>query len=175
MKKDFFQGNRNRLYEQMKDNSLLVLFSGAEVRKTNDEFYPFYTNRDFLYLTGLDGKELAFLARKDGQSRVEEKVFLLPPDLMAERWTGRRIKPDEAAELSGVEQIGFAADFEAELHRLAACGNYEYLYLDLYRASPADRDTPAHRLLRRAASDYPFLKIENANALIRRLRLIKQP
>ena len=43
----------------MKENSLLVMFSGTEVRKTNDEFYPFYTDRNFLYLTGLDGKELA--------------------------------------------------------------------------------------------------------------------
>ena len=175
MTKDFFQGNRSRLYGQMKENSLLALFSGTEVRKTNDEFYPFYTNRSFLYLTGLDGRELALLARKDGQGRVTEKIFLLPPDLLAERWTGRRIKPAEAAELSGVEQAGFAADFEAELHKLAASGNYEHLYLDLYRAAPGDRDTPSHRLLRRAASDYPFLKIENANALIRRLRTIKQP
>ncbi len=175
MVKEFFQGNRARLYAQMKENSLLILFSGMEVRKTNDEYYPFYTSRDFLYLTGLDGKELALLARKDGQGKVTEKVFLLPPDLMAERWTGRRIKPDEAADISGIELIGFAADFEAELHRLVSSGNYEHLYLDLYRASPADRDTPAHRLLKRAASDYPFLKIENANVIIRRLRLIKQP
>lgn len=175
MTKEFFQGNRARLYAQMKENSLLVLFSGTEVRKTNDEYYPFYTSRDFLYLTGLDGKELALLARKDGQGAVAEKVFLLPPDPMAERWTGRRIKPDEAAETSGVTETGFADEFAAELHRLAASGNYERLYLDLYRADPADRDTLAHRLLRRAASDYPFLRIENANALIRRLRTIKQP
>ncbi|MDE6589843.1 MAG: aminopeptidase P N-terminal domain-containing protein, partial [Oscillospiraceae bacterium] len=175
MTKEFFQGNRERLYRQMEAGSLLVLFSGEEVRKTNDEFYPFYTSRDFLYLTGLDGKELALLARKDGAGRVEEEVFLLPPDPMAERWTGRRIKPDEAAGISGIGQIGFAAEFGAELHRLASSGNYGRLYLDLYRADPADRDAPAHRLLKRAASDYPFLKIENANALIRRLRLIKQP
>ena len=175
MTKDFYAGNRSRLYARMKENSLLALFSGVEVRKTNDEFYPFYTNRSFLYLTGLDGRELALLGRKDGQGRVTEKLFLLPPDPMAERWTGRRIQPDEAAELSGVTEIGFAADFEGELHKLAAGGGYEHLYLDLYRAAPTDRDTPAHRLLRRAASDYPFLKIENANALIRRLRTIKQP
>lgn len=175
MRKEFFQGNRARLYAQMKENSLLVLFSGTQVRKTNDEYYPFYTSRDFLYLTGLDGRELTLLARKDHQGKVTEKVFLLPPDLLAERWTGRRIKPQEAADVSGIAQIGFAADFEAELHRLAAGGNYEHLYLDLYRAAPGDRDTPAHRLLKRVASDYPFLKIENANAIIRRLRLIKQP
>ena len=152
-----------------------MLFSGAEIRKTNDEYYPFYTDRDFLYLTGLDGKGLALLARKDSRGRVAEKVFLLPPDPMAERWTGRRISPDEAAERSGIGQVGFAAELAGELHQLASKGNYEYLYLDLYRADPSDRDTPAHRLLKRAASDYPFLKIENANALIRRLRTIKQP
>lgn len=175
MTKEFYCGNRERLYAQMKENALLVLFSGTEVRKTNDEYYPFYTNRNFLYLTGLDGKELVLLARKDSRGQVAEKVFLLPPDPMAERWTGRRIRPDEAAERSGIGQAGFTADFELEFHRLAAQGNYEYLYLDLYRADPADRDTPAHRLLKRVASDYPFLRIENANALIRRLRTIKQP
>ncbi len=47
MTKNFYQDNRRRLYGQMKENSLLVLFSGTEVRKTNDEFYPFYTNRSF--------------------------------------------------------------------------------------------------------------------------------
>lgn len=175
MTTEFFRGNRERLYARMKDNALLVLFSGAEIRKTNDEYYPFYTDRDFLYLTGLDGKGLALLVRKDSRGRVAEKVFLLPPDPMAERWTGRRISPDEAAERSGIGQVGFAAELAGELHQLASKGNYEYLYLDLYRADPSDRDTPAHRLLKRAASDYPFLKIENANALIRRLRTIKQP
>ena len=66
MNKEFYQGNREKLYAQMKENALLVLFSGTEVRKTNDEFYPFYTNRNFLYLTGLDQKELALIARRRG-------------------------------------------------------------------------------------------------------------
>ena len=65
--------------------------------ETNDEFYPFYTNRNFLYLTGLDGKELAFLVRKDGGGRVAEKAYLLPPDPMAERWTGRAWPPARRA------------------------------------------------------------------------------
>ena len=47
MNKEFYQGNREKLYAQMKENALLVLFSGTEVRKTNDEFYPFYTTATF--------------------------------------------------------------------------------------------------------------------------------
>ncbi len=78
-------------------------------------------------------------------------------------------------ELSGIQHIGYAADFESDLHKLAASGSYRHLYLDLYRVSPADRDEPAHLLLRRVASDYPFLRVENANAPIRRMRTLKQP
>lgn len=159
----------------MKENSLLVMFSGTEVRKTNDEFYPFYTDRNFLYLTGLDGKELALIARKDKEGGIQEKIFILPPDLLKERWTGARIKPEQAQELSGIDNIGYVGEFEEEFHRLATTGNYSYLYLDLYRVSPSDRNQPAHMLLKRMAENYPYLKIENANIILRRLRTIKQP
>lgn len=175
MTKEFFHYNRTRLYSQMKKDSLLVLFSGREVRKTNDEYYSFYTNRNFLYLTGLDSKELILLVYKDGHGQVAEKLFLLPPDPMVERWTGTRINPEQAFDFSGIKDISFVPDFKKEFHQLATCGNYEHLYLDLYRADPQDRDEPSHHLLQQITSNYPFLKIENANALIRRLRTIKQP
>ncbi|MFR8127358.1 MAG: aminopeptidase P N-terminal domain-containing protein [Acutalibacter sp.] len=154
MNKDFYKGNRERLYAQLQENSLLVLFAGVEVRKTNDEFYPFYTNRNFLYLTGLDQKELALIVRKDGQGQVAEKVYILPPDWMAERWTGTRIKPNEATDLSGIQEIGYVADFEGDLHKLATSGNYQHLYLDLYR-SPHRPGRAAHLLLRRVAATTP--------------------
>ena len=175
MHTEFYQGNRERLYAQMKENALLVLFSGTEVRKTNDEFYPFYTHRNFLYLTGLDQKELALIVQKDGKGQVHEKIYILPPDMMTERWSGARIKAAEAADRSGIQDVGYVANFETDLHRLATSGNYQFLYLDLFRVSPTDRDEPAHHLLKRVASNYPYLHIENANAIIRRLRTIKQP
>ena len=116
MEREFYQGNRERLYRRMKENSLLMMFSGTEVRKTADEFYPFYTDRNFLYLTGLDGKELVLLVKKDGEGQVEEKVFLLPPDLLKERWTGARIRPERASELSGIADAGYAEEFSGEFH-----------------------------------------------------------
>ncbi len=39
MDREFYQENRRKLYKKMKENSLLVLFSGTEVRKTADECY----------------------------------------------------------------------------------------------------------------------------------------
>lgn len=175
MDSSYFKGNRQRLYEMLENNSLLVLFSGREVRKTNDEFYPFYTQRSFLYLTGLDGPELILLAAKDASGTVSEKVFLQPADPMIERWNGRRIKADEAVAIGGLDAVDYAANFPGTLHRMATSGRYEHIYLDLFRQDPADRDTPSHLLLQRLGSDYPYLQVKNADALIRKLRLIKQP
>lgn len=175
MKKEYFAGNRERLYGQMKENSLLVMFSGTELRKTNDEYYPFYTDRNFLYLTGIDSKQAVFLASKDGEGKVKERLYILPPDLLAERWTGERIKEKEAAELSGIGEIFYVEAFEKDFGILAAGGNYEHLYLDLYKVQPSDQDRAAHFFLKKVSEEHPYLRIENANILVRSLRTIKQP
>lgn len=174
MNKEFHAGNRRRLYEAMKPHSLLVLFSGNEKRKTNDEYYPFYTDRSFLYLTGLDSRQFILLAAKD-ETAVQEEVFILPSDFLAERWTGSRLKETEVRDLSGIETIHETSAFTGRFHRLASSGNYCRLYLDFHKADPADEDTPAYAFSRKACRSYPFLAQENANPLIRRLRLFKQP
>ena len=182
MDKSFHTGNRQRLYAAMKPASLLVMFSGEDIRKTNDEYWPFFTDRNFYYLTGLDSHDFALLAIKDASGQVEERIYILPPDMMAERWTGRRIKPAEAEAISGIRDVRFAAQFEGDFHALCAGGHYSagtsdfgQVYLDLFRVSPKDIDRPAHKLLRRIQADYPYLAVENVGAILRRLRLIKQP
>ena len=54
MKAEFHKGNRERLYAKLPEGSLLVMFSGEEITKTNDEYYPFFADRSFVYLTGLE-------------------------------------------------------------------------------------------------------------------------
>ena len=173
--------NRQRLYADMKPNSLLVMFSGEEIRKTNDEYYPFFADRSFVYLTGIHQKEAVLVAMKD-DGNVQERLYILAPDSMAERWTGRRLKSAEAESISGISDIRYIEHFDSDLHALAAGGHYslksvsfENLYLDLFRANQNDIDRPAHKLLDRVQKNYPYLKIENANAIVRKLRLIKQP
>ena len=56
MNKAYFTGNRNRMYRMMKPGSLTVFFGGYELRKTVDEYYPFFAPRNFVYLTGLEQK-----------------------------------------------------------------------------------------------------------------------
>ena len=182
MKAQFHVENRKKLYQMMDCASVLLIFAGEEVRKTNDEYYPFFADRNFVYLTGLTCKEAVLTAVKDQQGDVTETLYLLPPDAMAERWTGRRVKMAEAVRLSGVERIRYVENLPTDLHTLLSGGHYstrtapiENLYLDLFRASPADRDRPAQKMLALAQKEYPFLRVRNAAACLRKLRLIKTP
>ena len=175
MNSGFHAGNRKKLYEMLKPASVLMMFAGDELRKTNDEYYPFFADRSFVYLTGILQKQSVLVAVKAADGSVAERIYMLPPDAHAERWTGRRLKPAETAEKSGIEDVRLLNRFDTEMHALLAGGLYENIYLDLYRESPEDIDRPAHGMLRRVQKEYPFIKVMNANALLRKLRLIKQP
>ena len=67
MNAEFYQGNRQRLYDSLPDHTLLLLFSGSSIRKTADENYPFYADRSFLYLTGIGQEHTVLMAEKDGE------------------------------------------------------------------------------------------------------------
>ena len=175
MNKVYFSGNRNRMYQMMNPGSLAVFFSGYELWKTIDEYYPFFAPRNFVYLTGIEQKNTVFMAGVDAVGSYWERLYILAPDAMAERWTGRRLKPTEAENISGISDIRYVQQFEEDFKQLAYAGNYESIYLDLYRQSPEDADTPAHRFCDQIQRQFPHLTIENANPILRKLRTIKQP
>ena len=175
MEVGYYAGNRERLYKKLCPGELLAIFSGEDVWKTGDECYPFFTERNFVYLTGLRCKSAVLLAIKDADSSVQERLYILPPDAHAERWTGTRVKPHEAEAISGVKDIRFTTAFDSDFKTLAYSGNYGRIYLDLYRFTPSDADRASHKFLHVVQREYPYLQIGNADALLRELRLIKQP
>lgn len=175
MEKEFHIGNRRRLYDMLPPNSLLVLFAGTEIRKSADACYLFYADRNFVYLTGIEQKQSVLLAQKDSEGKVTECLYLLPKDAMAERWTGRRLKGEEAEALSGISDVRSLEVFSAQFHALTVSGKFERVYLDMHRQAPEDIDRQAHVFARMLQEKYPHLPISSMNPFVRRLRAIKQP
>lgn len=173
MNKEFYTGNRQRLYANLAPGELLVVFAGEEIRKSADAFYPFHADRNFLYLTGISQKKSILMARKAADGAVSEWLYLLPKDAMAERWTGKRLNAGEAEALSGISDVRDLALFYDQFHGLASqCSK---VWLDLHRQSPEDADHAAHTFAHTVQREYPYLAIGNLNPYLRRLRTIKQP
>ncbi len=174
MDKTFHMENRDTLYNTLAPGSLLLLFSGHAVRKTGDENYPFFADRSFVYYTGIEQADSVLAVLKD-QSGVSEMLFMLPPDLLAERWTGVRLRPEEAEALSGVQKIRYHSGFLPMLQRLLANG-ITTVCLDLDKESPQEQ--PVRQAFQLAAwlnREYPSVRLENVHGQIRAQRTIKKP
>ena len=174
MENTFYKGNREKLYASLPNGTLLVTFSGKEVIKTADEFYPFFANRNFVYLTGITQKELVLTAFK-WNDKVEEVLYILPNDMMAERWTGKRITVEEAKNTSAADKIAYTDSFRTYFERKMRTGNVQYVACDLYKNADSDRDSEDMLFARSVMHNYPAVKFIDIMPQLKKQRAIKQP
>lgn len=172
---DFYTGRRNALYQQIQGDALIVLQAGEALRKTADAYYACFPSRNFVYLTGLgdaNAQHMVFVALKHGDS-VQEVLFAPPPDVMAERWNGRRLRPEEITAINGIADVRPVDMCMPFLHRAIVTDNMGTLYLDLHRHKADEPDNAAFRFCRTMEGHYPQLRLQNVAPLLRSLRTIK--
>ncbi|WP_419394100.1 aminopeptidase P family protein [Cytobacillus praedii] len=174
MHKDFFITNRNHLYEELKDESLLILFGGKAPQKSADEAYKFVPNRNFYYITGIDEPNIIFIARKKG-SKVEEFLFIEKSDPVLEKWVGKSITISEAIETSGIENILYLDQFESTLSQTLISESVFHVYLDLERRELDSVTTKAQQFASKIQTNYPYVHINNVYPVISELRVYKKP
>lgn len=172
MDKSCFIARRTALAETLPDGAALLMFAGRGIRKTADETYPFFTNRNFLYLTGIRQEQTALLvSKRDGEVRT--RVFTLMPDEGREVWTGRRFSPEELAALSGIEEILSIDSLSGTVHQLMCGGKYDTLWLCLDTLEPAQPEDLEHAYARRVQAAYPGVRIQNIYPRICAMRRFK--
>lgn len=178
MNKEFHVQNREEMYKTLEKSSIILLFSGQSAHRTADAYHTFFANRNFAYMTGLgqiESENFVFMAEKLADGEVIENIFSLPPDLLLERWNGRRLKNDEIIEKSGIENIYDVDGFKLYLHKLLSTGKYDYVYLDLKKHKLENSDDQAYEIAEFLQKKYPSVTIKIINRQIRKQRTIKKP
>jgi len=179
MDKSLFQLHRGRFFERMADRSVAILFSGEAPHKSADQFFPYETNRNFFYLTGIERPSMNLVIIKD-QTRRFEYLFIEETSDYINKWFGRRMSADEAAETAGIDRANVKLlaefpDFIANVFsntRRAICQKPVHLYLDLFRPKAL---TEPVALVKAdfIVSSYPELVIKDANEILDVLRVVK--
>ena len=174
-----FTARRRRVFEEMDDDSVLVLYAGVAKIQSADETYPFEVNRNFYYLTGID-QEGAVLVMALSQGQQREYLFIPPFDPVKVKWYGRRILDTEAREISGIRNVLYTGSFESRLNGLLGEGDGDFggskkLYLDLFPELKVGEETYTSDIKRNLSTAFPGLEVKDIYPVIVRHRLVKSP
>ena len=101
-----FRENRRRFFEALEDDAVCVLFSGMPYRRSADTFYPFFGDRNFYYLTGIEQEGSALVIKKESGRIIRLTLCIRTCDKSAERWNGVVLTREEASAISGIYDIG---------------------------------------------------------------------
>jgi Xaa-Pro aminopeptidase len=152
----------------------MLFFSGESVRKTADENYAFFTNRNFLYLTGVKQEQSALLLQnKDGL--IKESLFVLKSDLAREVWTGRRFTDQELNEICGIERVEDINNLNKTVDALLSSQPMATLWLCFDALAPERFFDIERDFANRIRDRHPQVVIKNSYPLVCALRKVKTP
>src|SRR5918993_1162256 len=126
---ELFITNRKRFVEKMKPGSIAIFVSNDEFPSNGDALYHFKQNSDLYWLSGImqeDSMVILFPSNPDPKYR--EVLVLVRPNEMKEKWDGRRLRKEEAIEMSGIKTIVWLDSIDALLQPWVHLA--ETIYLD---------------------------------------------
>lgn len=174
MKIETLEKRRTEIYAQMKDESIAIILSGEPQVRTADQFYDFVVWRNFFYLTNIDRAKCAFIMIKS-ETGMRQMLFIDEVTALEEKWTGVRMKKDEASRRSGIKEsdIYGMPDFEKILGSIITRQDPNVVYFDMERYSYDHPDTHQMIFAKEFADRYPYITIYNLYPIIAKMRRIK--
>lgn len=167
-----YKSNRDQLLKSMKIGEMAVFFAGKAPASSADSLYPFRTDKNFFYMTGLKREGFILLMMK-GVKEHKEVLFIAAPNFDKEKWIGRALTKEQCTVVSGIVDVQYIEGFEAHFNRLIYVATYKTVYLDLARAH-SDRDgLEAHKFASQLQKKYPELRIKNVHRRMSDYRCIK--
>ena len=108
MNSSIFKGRRERLGNSLENGDIVIIFSASDPEGIS----RFLQNNNFLYLTGIVDVSEAILALAKTNDKINEMLFIkrnIPERIV---WDGAKMYPEEAKELSGIDNIKFVDEFD---------------------------------------------------------------
>jgi len=173
LKKDFVTKNRNKVFERMLTNSILVLFNGHAPYKRGDEKYMFSPDRNFYYVTGIDCEnEIVMFIKTETDETV--KLYIERDNGYLSKWVGANLTSDEATAQSGIENISFIDKFYTDISEAVFKNNLEHIYIDLEDRDWYSAETESLKFAVEFRKKYPAVDMIDSYPFFADLRIIKE-
>ncbi|MCL2065715.1 MAG: Xaa-Pro aminopeptidase [Candidatus Cloacimonetes bacterium] len=123
MDSSVLKARREKLGNALNNGEMVFIFAAEEPKGIS----KFLQNNNFLYLTGLyETPEAVFLCFKQ-KDKVYEYIYIQRniPEMIV--WDGAKIYPEEAKEISGIDNVKFLDEFEDSLQYNLSLSNKVFI------------------------------------------------
>jgi len=169
-----FIGNRERFAKELKPNSMAI-FNSNDIMPTNaDGVMPFRQNNDLFYLSGIDQEETVLVICPDAKDETQrEMLFVKETSDEIAIWEGAKLTHEQALAVSGIKSVNWIAEFEGYMDALVKDCDIVYLNQNIHSRAAKEVETRDDRFAKNFKKKNPEVTIQNAAAIMHKLRAIK--
>lgn len=169
-----FRGNRERLFQKLAPNAVVVLHSNDIYPKSGDGSHSFVQSSDLFYLTGIDQAETILVLCPDAPDEKQREIlFVRETNDTITLWEGARHTKEEASAISGIQTVHWTDAFESVLRPLVLRSHRIYLNTNEHPRADTAVETRDARFLKWCRSAFPLHRYERLAPLMRDLRVVK--
>ena len=171
---EIFVKNRQRFIKEMKPDSIAIFVSNDEVPVNGDALYPFKQNSDLFWLSGIVQEDtMVILFPGNPDPKYREVLVLVRPNELKEKWDGKRLRVEEAQEISGIKNIVWLDSLDGLLQPWIHLADAIYLDTNENDRKASLLRTRDYRYADELKIRYPLHKFERAAKIMKELRGIK--
>lgn len=161
-----------KLAKKLNVGDSAILFAGTAPVSTADSHYRMRTNKNFFYLTGLKCEDYRLAVTKTS-SGVSTRLFIERPNYDIEKWVGRKLRKEQATEISGIDEVDYVDGFHNWLAAQIQTGAVERVLLDVARLRWNDPTRVEEEFARTVQHKYPHVQIGSIHTALAELRVLK--
>jgi Xaa-Pro aminopeptidase len=171
---EIFIRNRERFIARMERNSIAIFTSNDEVPVNGDAIYPFKQNSDLYWLSGITQEDsMVILFPDNPDPKYREVLVLVRPNELKEKWDGKRLRVQEAQQISGMKTIVWLDGLDALLQPWIHLADAIYLDSNENDRKGSLVKTRDYRFIDEMKRRYPLHQFLRAAKLMKELRGIK--
>jgi Xaa-Pro aminopeptidase len=169
-----FIKNRSKLFDLLLPNASVLLFSAGQQVRNGDQFFPYRQSSDFLYLTGIPQEQSVLMLNPwHPEKDLREILFLFRYSPEKELWNGRKLRLEEASEISGIRCVRWLDEYEKTLNELLPSSTN--IYLNIPEGITGSEESGTDVLNARKVMDrFPLHSFHRLAPLLTRLRSVKE-
>lgn len=176
MNKEIFIRNRERFTARMEKNAIAIFVSNDEVPRNGDALHVYKQNSDLYWLSGITQEDSMVILYPDNPDpKYREVLVLVRPNELKEKWDGKRLRREEAQEISGIRTILWIDSLDGLLQPWIHLADHIYLDSNENDRKASLVRTRDYQYIDEMKSRYPLHHYLRAARILRDLRAIKTP